>query len=167
MTFDYGEIKRRFGGIVIANNGFDGTRANAAIAEGRIDLVAFGKPFISNPDLVTRLYLNAPLAPANRETFYGGADQGYTDYPLFAVSSRIAAIATTQTAPGGDGLARVACARPRWPLTLKSVGATPKINLPAHRPSLLDRAVIAHHHHPEQQVRRLLERPRLAVGGDQ
>ncbi len=47
--FDYGEIKRRFGGIVIANNGFDGTRANAAIAEGRIDLVAFGKPFIWQP----------------------------------------------------------------------------------------------------------------------
>ena len=80
--FDYKEIKRRFGGIVIANNGFDKTRANEAIEEGRADLVAFGKPFISNPDLVTRLYLNAPLAPANRETFYGGADQGYTDYPL-------------------------------------------------------------------------------------
>ena len=80
--FDYNEIKRRFGGIVIANNGFDKARANEAIEEGRADLVAFGKPFISNPDLVTRLYLNAPLAPANRETFYGGADQGYTDYPL-------------------------------------------------------------------------------------
>ena len=80
--FDYKEIKRRFGGIVIANNGFDKERANEAIEEGRADLVAFGKPFISNPDLVTRLYLNAPLAPANRETFYGGADQGYTDYPL-------------------------------------------------------------------------------------
>ncbi len=80
--FDYKEIKRRFGGIFIANNGFDKERANEAIEEGRADLVAFGKPFISNPDLVTRLYLNAPLAPANRETFYGGADQGYTDYPL-------------------------------------------------------------------------------------
>ena len=80
--FDYNEIKRRFGGIVIANNGFDKARADQAIEEGRADLVAFGKPFISNPDLVTRLYLNAPLAPANRETFYGGADQGYTDYPL-------------------------------------------------------------------------------------
>jgi N-ethylmaleimide reductase len=80
--FDYKEIKRRLGGIVIANNGFDKERANEAIEEGRADLVAFGKPFISNPDLVTRLYLNAPLAPANRETFYGGADQGYTDYPL-------------------------------------------------------------------------------------
>ena len=88
--FDYKEIKRRFGGIVIANNGFDKARANEAIEEGRADLVAFGKPFISNPDLVTRLYLDAPLAPANRETFYGGADQGYTDYPLLrAVSSRM------------------------------------------------------------------------------
>ena len=59
--FDYKEIKRRFGGIVIANNGFDKARANQAIAQGRADLVAFGKPFISNPDLVTRLYLDAPL----------------------------------------------------------------------------------------------------------
>jgi N-ethylmaleimide reductase len=82
QPFDYKEIKRLFGGIVVANNGFDKERANAAIAEGRADLIAFGKPFISNPDLVTRLYLDAPLNPANRETFYGGADQGYTDYPL-------------------------------------------------------------------------------------
>ena len=80
--FDYKEIKRRFGGIVIANNAFDKARANQAIDEGRADLIAFGKPFISNPDLVTRLFLDAPLNPANRETFYGGADQGYTDYPL-------------------------------------------------------------------------------------
>jgi N-ethylmaleimide reductase len=80
--FDYSEIKRRFGGIVIANNGFDRERANEAIGQARADLVAFGKPFIGNPDLVIRLYLDAPLNPANRETFYGGADQGYTDYPL-------------------------------------------------------------------------------------
>lgn len=81
-AFDYGEIKRRFGGVVIANNGFDKEKANAAIAEGRADVIAFGKPFISNPDLVSRLYLGAPLAPANRDTFYGGGEQGYTDYPL-------------------------------------------------------------------------------------
>ena len=80
--FDYSEIKRRFGGIVIANNGFDRERANEAIEQARADLVAFGKPFIGNPDLVIRLYLDAPLTPANRETFYGGGDQGYTDYPL-------------------------------------------------------------------------------------
>ncbi|MGC1347164.1 MAG: alkene reductase, partial [Methyloceanibacter sp.] len=75
-SFDYSEIKRRFGGIVIANNGFDRQRANEAIEQAHADLVAFGKPFIGNPDLVIRLYLDAPLNPANRETFYGGADQG-------------------------------------------------------------------------------------------
>jgi N-ethylmaleimide reductase len=80
--FDYAKLKRLFGGIVIANNGFDKARANKAIAEGRADLIAFGKPFISNPDLVIRLLLDAPLMPANRETFYGGAEQGYTDYPI-------------------------------------------------------------------------------------
>jgi N-ethylmaleimide reductase len=80
--FDYAKLKRLFGGIVIANNGFDKARANKAIAEGRADLIAFGKPFISNPNLVIRLLLDAPLMPANRETFYGGAEQGYTDYPM-------------------------------------------------------------------------------------
>jgi len=80
--FDYAKLKRLFGGIVIANNGFDKARANEAISEGRADLVAFGKPFISNPDLVIRLLLDAPLMPANRETFYGGSEQGYTDYPM-------------------------------------------------------------------------------------
>ncbi|HKA47499.1 MAG TPA: alkene reductase [Methyloceanibacter sp.] len=85
--FDYGEIKRRFGGIIIANNGFDKASANAAIEQGHADLVAFGKLFIGNPDLVTRLYLDAPLNPANRETFYGGGEQGYTDYPLLRVAA--------------------------------------------------------------------------------
>jgi N-ethylmaleimide reductase len=80
--FDYLAIKRLFGGPLMANNGFDKVRANEAIAQGRADLVAFGKPFISNPDLVTRLYLDVPLSPLNRETLYGGAEQGYTDYPV-------------------------------------------------------------------------------------
>jgi N-ethylmaleimide reductase len=80
--FDYLAIKRLFGGLFMANNGFDKVRANEAIAQGRADLVAFGKPFISNPDLVTRLYLDVPLSPLNRETLYGGAEQGYTDYPI-------------------------------------------------------------------------------------
>src|SRR6516225_1866322 len=80
--FDYFAIKRLFGGIFMANNGFDRGRANEAIAQGRAELVAFGKPFISNPDLVTRLYLDVPLCPLNRETLYGGTEQGYTDYPV-------------------------------------------------------------------------------------
>lgn len=79
--FDYKRLKQLFGGVVISNNGYDKARANKAIAEGRADLIAFGKPFIANPDLVVRLFFDAPLTPANPETFYGGAEQGYTDYP--------------------------------------------------------------------------------------
>lgn len=80
--FDYAVLKRLFGGLYIANHGFDKTRANAVIADGRADLVAFGKPFISNPDLVIRLLLDAPFAPLDEDTLYGGGCKGYTDYPL-------------------------------------------------------------------------------------
>jgi N-ethylmaleimide reductase len=80
--FDYKRLKDLFGGVVIANNGFDKPRANKAIADDRADLIAFGKPFIGNPDLVIRLFLDAPLMPLNPDTLYGGADQGYTDYPF-------------------------------------------------------------------------------------
>jgi N-ethylmaleimide reductase len=81
-AFDYAALKRLFGGLVIANNNFDWTRANAALAEGRTDMIAFGKPFIANPDLVIRLFLGARLAVANRETFYGGGEERYTDYQV-------------------------------------------------------------------------------------
>src|SRR5262249_39679892 len=81
-TFDYLALKRLFGGAVVANNNFDRRRANAAIAEGDADMIAFGKPFISNPDLVIRLFLGARLTVANRETFYGGGEEGYTDYQV-------------------------------------------------------------------------------------
>jgi len=81
-SFDYLGLKRRFGGPVVANNGFNKERASHALAQGRADLIAFGNLFIANPDLVVRLFLDAPLAPVNRETLYGGADQGYTDYSL-------------------------------------------------------------------------------------
>jgi len=81
-AFDYPALKRLFGGLVIANNNFDPMRANAAVAEGRADMIAFGKPFISNPDLVIRLLLHARLMAANRETFYGGGAEGYTDYQV-------------------------------------------------------------------------------------
>lgn len=80
--FDYAKLKRLFGGIVIANNGFDKERANKIIAEGSADLIAFGTPFIANPDLVIRLFLDAPLIPVDRTTLYGGGEQGYTDYPF-------------------------------------------------------------------------------------
>jgi N-ethylmaleimide reductase len=79
--FDYKKLKDLFGGTVIANNNFDKSRAIQALAEGRADLIAFGRPFIANPDLVIRLFLGAPLMPFNQETLYGGGEQGYTDYP--------------------------------------------------------------------------------------
>ncbi len=80
--FDYRALKDAFGGPYMANLNFDKDRANAAIAEGRADMVAFGKLFISNPDLVTRFLLNAPLVKPDSKTFYGGDRHGYTDYPM-------------------------------------------------------------------------------------
>lgn len=80
--FDYTKLKRLFGGLVIANNGFNKELANKTLAEGSADLIAFGTPFIANPDLVVRLFLDAPLMPVNRDTLYGGGEQGYTDYPF-------------------------------------------------------------------------------------
>ena len=95
--FDYQHIKDLFGGMVIANNGFDKQRASKAIADGRADLIAFGKPFIGNPDLVVRLFLDAPLMPLNPETLYGGSELGYTDYPV------LRAVAPNTCFSGADG----------------------------------------------------------------
>jgi N-ethylmaleimide reductase len=75
------ELRRRFEGPFIINEGYGRESAEAAIASNAADLVAFGVPFISNPDLVERLASGAPLAPADSSTFYGGDARGYTDYP--------------------------------------------------------------------------------------
>ncbi|MGO9771138.1 MAG: alkene reductase, partial [Roseiarcus sp.] len=64
----------------IANNGYTRELADAAIASGAADLVAFGRPFIANPDLVERFKKSAPLAEPDPATFYGGEAHGYTDY---------------------------------------------------------------------------------------
>src|SRR5262249_55051676 len=69
-SFDYVALKRLFGAVVIANNNFDCARANAALAEGRADLIAFGKPFISNPDLVIRLFLGATRGGESRDVLW-------------------------------------------------------------------------------------------------
>ena len=57
-----------------------------AVESGAADLVAFGRPFIANPDLVDRLRLEAPLAELDRATLYGGGEHGYTDYPAIAAT---------------------------------------------------------------------------------
>ena len=70
-------------GVLITAGGFTGETANAAIAEGHADAIAFGRIFISNPDLPRRLREGFPLTPYDRATFYGGEEKGYTDYPLY------------------------------------------------------------------------------------
>lgn len=78
---DYAALRARFNGGWIANNGYDRQMAMDAVASGGIDAVAFGRPFISNPDLVRRLRDNAPYNDLRAELMYGGGAAGYTDYP--------------------------------------------------------------------------------------
>lgn len=86
--FDYDSLRQRFKNTWIGNNGYDLGLASAQLAAGKADLFAFGRPFISNPDLVERLKTGAPLAPLNPETLYGGGAQGYTDYPSLTETSQ-------------------------------------------------------------------------------
>lgn len=84
------QLKAAFGGVYIGNEGFTRETANAAIAAGRVDAVAFGKPFIANPDLPARFAAGAPLNEPHPETFYGQGPVGYTDYPaLEALASAV------------------------------------------------------------------------------
>jgi N-ethylmaleimide reductase len=67
--------------VLIAAGNFTADTAEAAVAEGKADAIAFGRLFIANPDLPERLRRGAPLTPYNRATFYGGEAEGYIDYP--------------------------------------------------------------------------------------
>jgi N-ethylmaleimide reductase len=70
-------------GVLITAGGFTGEAAEAAITQGHADAIAFGRIFISNPDLPLRLQHGYPLTPYDRKTFYGGDVAGYTDYPFY------------------------------------------------------------------------------------
>ena len=78
------QLRRRFDGPFILAGGFDRASAEAAIAEHQADLVAFGRPFLANPDLVARLRAGAELNAPDMSTFYTADAKGYTDYPLMA-----------------------------------------------------------------------------------
>ncbi|MBC7480568.1 MAG: alkene reductase [Rhizobacter sp.] len=89
--FDYAALRSRFKhgnehGAWMVNNGYTRQMALDVVAQGEADLVAFGKPFISNPDLVRRLHDDAPLAALNPKTLYGGGAEGYIDYPALATT---------------------------------------------------------------------------------
>jgi N-ethylmaleimide reductase len=75
-------LRRAFRGPMIVANGFDRETAARAVAEGAADAVAFGRLFLANPDLPERFRTNAPLNTPDETTFYGGSEQGYTDYPV-------------------------------------------------------------------------------------
>lgn len=74
-------LRRLFKGAYMLNSGYYALSGNAVIGWGQADLVAFGKPFIANPDLVTRFKKNAPLNVPDTATFYAGEEKGYLDYP--------------------------------------------------------------------------------------
>jgi N-ethylmaleimide reductase len=80
--FDFVAFRKLFKGKYIANLSYDKARGNAAVANGHADCVAYGVPFIANPDLVERFAIDAPLNVADSNTFYGGDAEGYTDYPF-------------------------------------------------------------------------------------
>ncbi len=82
------ELKQLFGGPVIINQNLDLQTAQAALASGRADAVAFGRPFISNPDLVERLRARAPLNEWDETSFYTEGPKGYVDYPFFKACCR-------------------------------------------------------------------------------
>ncbi|WP_353719179.1 hypothetical protein [Dyadobacter sp. 676] len=67
--------------MVILAGGYTAETAEMALQTGLADLIAFGKPYIANPDLTERFRLNIPLANGDPETYYQGGDEGYIDYP--------------------------------------------------------------------------------------
>ncbi|SEM34692.1 alkene reductase [Halomonas caseinilytica] len=85
VTFPEGfreQMRERFGGSLIYCGHYDAERAQQRLEENTADAIAFGRPFIANPDLPERLRLGASLNEPDQGTFYGGGEQGYTDYPF-------------------------------------------------------------------------------------
>lgn len=82
--------RKAFRGTLIYAGKYTVARAQEALTKGWADLIAFGRPFIANPDLPLRLENNLPLSEADRTTFFGGDTRGYTDYPVYATADTLA-----------------------------------------------------------------------------
>lgn len=80
-------FRKLFSGVYIAAGGFSPASGEAAVQSGAADAIAFGRHFIANPDLPTRIAKDAPLNPYDRSTFYVGGPKGYIDYPFLAESA--------------------------------------------------------------------------------
>jgi N-ethylmaleimide reductase len=80
------QLRDAFSGVLVFCGGYTAERAETLIARGIADAVAFGRPYIANPDLVERFRRGAPLNTPNADTFYGGGEAGYTDYPTLSAA---------------------------------------------------------------------------------
>jgi N-ethylmaleimide reductase len=78
------ELRKRFNCSIVAAGGFEPDTAGAVVASSDVDLVAFGRHFIANPDLPMRIERGLPLNNYDRDTFYTFDARGYTDYPFYA-----------------------------------------------------------------------------------
>lgn len=78
--------REKYKGVLVGNMGYSADEAEAAIAEGKLDAVAFGTAFLANPDLPARIRAKAPLNAPDSNTFYAGGAKGYTDYPTLRVA---------------------------------------------------------------------------------
>lgn len=80
-------FRKHWTGPLILNQDFDKAKAEAVVTEGRADGIAFGRPYIANPDLVERLRTGAPLAKDDMATWYSRGPEGYTDYPALETAA--------------------------------------------------------------------------------
>jgi 2,4-dienoyl-CoA reductase-like NADH-dependent reductase (Old Yellow Enzyme family) len=80
-------IRQHYKGVLILNGDYTPAEAEATVAAGKADAIAFGRLFIGNPDLVERIRTGAPLAQANdMSTWYSQGDEGYIDYPVYSAA---------------------------------------------------------------------------------
>jgi N-ethylmaleimide reductase len=80
-------VRPAYAGTLIVNGGIDGEKATRLVKEGRTDLVAFGRAFIANPDLVSRLERGFPVSMPTPTDWYGGTEKGYTDFPAYTAEA--------------------------------------------------------------------------------
>jgi 2,4-dienoyl-CoA reductase-like NADH-dependent reductase (Old Yellow Enzyme family) len=77
-------LRQAFNGPIVLNTGYDGPSGQAALDAGLADAIAYGRPFLANPDLPRRLALGTPLNPDDESTWYSRGEKGYLDYPFIA-----------------------------------------------------------------------------------
>ena len=84
----FGSLRSAWKGLYVANGGYDAERGERAVSDGSADAVAYGRLFLANPDLPTRLRRRGPLNVPDQASFYGGDEHGYVDYPVWDQRAR-------------------------------------------------------------------------------